>query len=710
MILYQSDWELYPSAIAHTNTANRSFVKLAALYKEMGVENHAFLLALVQPELEHVDPYDENLDMETMAKIQYECTVNPWYFFREIAMAPALAGTTINHFQANRGNIAALWLYFNHITYVLIQPRQTGKSYSIDTLMVYLMNIGSVNTDINMITRSDGLRDKNLARLKAIQEELPYYLSMRRKNDVFNTEEIKIGAINNTYKGHLSNSSPKLAEGVGRGFTSPTAHFDEAAYISNIDRALPAALMAGNRARDEAKANNAHYGTIITTTAGKIDDRDGNYVYGLISNATIWDEKFFDAKDNRNLYELIMRNSTCTNEAQRRPIVNLTFSHRQLGYTDEWMKGKIEETIADAGDADRDLFNRWTSGSLSSPIKDYVELLRNSVRENYRTEIYAPYNCILRWYISKEDIQDRIAAGHSFIAGVDTSDAVGRDDVTLVVRDHINAEIIMVATFNELNLITLADFFVSLLVKYLNMTMIIERRSSAAAIIDYILMKLPTYGINPFKRLFSQVVQKAQEMEKDFEIVKKSTYYNADIFIKYKQHFGFTTSFTGNTSRSELYSTTLISCCKYTGRYTYDQQLVNQMLALVIKNNRVDHPSGGHDDLVIASLLSYWLISLGRNLNFYGIDTSMLLKHNEDYLTEKYSNTTLDREEMLIIEEEFNELIEKYKNEKSVYIAMKLVLKIKKLASQLNNQYNQAISVEQMLEEINRNNKIKSRY
>ncbi len=707
MILFESDYDLYPTCTVHVETQNESFKRLASLYKKMGVKNHAFPLALIQPELAKVNPHDlESLTMDTMAKIVYECKHNFWYYIREIVRVPPLAGVETDPFNANRANIALYWSFFNHITTILIQPRQTGKSFSTDVLMIYLLNIGVTNTLINMLTRSDDLRTQNLIRLKKIQEEVPFYLNFKSRGDIFNTEEINIKSLGNMYKGNLSNLSPKLANSVGRGFTSPILHVDEACFVPNVEIALSAALMAGNAARDAARRNDMPYGTILTTTTGKIDDRDAKYVYKLWNAATVWDELFLDARDEEELNALVLSNSKAGMNETKRAILNLTFSHRQLGYTDEWMRSKLQETIAEGEDADRDLFNRWTSGTQTSPIpKEYIEVMRDSVSETFRTEIYRPYNYILRWYITEEDIDYRVANGVSFVMGVDTSDAVGRDDIALVIRDHTSAAVICTATFNELNLITLADFFVDFMMKYLNSVMVIERRSSAVAIIDYMIMKFIALGVNPMKRLFNMIVQYSQEKNKEYTELQQVKYYNQDYFIQQKKHIGFTTSGSGVTSRSELYSTTLISMCKYTGNCMHDKQLLSQILGLVIRNNRVDHPEGGNDDMVIAGLLSYWFLVSGKGLDYYGIDRGLLFTRNRNYLEEKYEGSSLEQEEILIKEEKIKDLLEQYKKEANQFILKQLEYKLHALSNEINTSHNRAISIEQLLEDIRRTKK-----
>ena len=154
------DWQKFPSAIIDTQTKNKSFLRLAQVYKSMGVKNHAFILALVNPRLQSVDPFSTELTHQQMVEIGIECKVNPWYFFRECARVPVKGSDEPVFLEANRGNIALYWLFFNHIQMFLIQVRQTGKSVSTNVLHVLLMNILCRNTLINLLTKDDKLREE----------------------------------------------------------------------------------------------------------------------------------------------------------------------------------------------------------------------------------------------------------------------------------------------------------------------------------------------------------------------------------------------------------------------------------------------------------------------------------------------------------------------------------------------------------------------
>lgn len=709
MILFLNDWKKYPNAIIHYETKNTSFIRLAEIYYKLNVKNCAFHLALLQPELKDIDPHDNNLPLEVKAKVLYECKNNPWYVIREVIKIPVPGSLNPIPFKADRMNIALYWLFFNHITTLVAILRQTGKTTSLMSLVVGLLNFWVTNTSINLLTKSDSLKTETLSKLKAIYEELPDYLNFSTKKDIFNSDEVKLKDLDNSFKGNLSSASPKQAEKVGRGFTSPINIIDEAAFIENVSIAMGAMLMSGNAAREYARLNNKPYGTILATTTGDIDDREGRYIYNLANSATLWNESFYDVENINELNEIILKNCNISTNKIKSPIVYISFSHRQLGYDDEWLQRRLQENISTPENLARDLFNQWTSGNSQSPIpKQYINALRENTKEDSISEFYSPYNYLLNWYITPEEIENRINNKINFIIGIDTSDAAGRDDVAFVVRDSSTGEIICTATFNELNLITLADFFVSFLLKYTNSVMIIERRSSASAIIDYMIQKLLYYEINPFTRLYNTIFQNKEQYKEQFEEIMKAKYYNEDIFIKYKKHIGFTTSGSGITSRSELYSTTLLNMLKYTSTITYDKKLISQISSLVIKNNRIDHPEDGNDDLVIAALLSYWLLINGKNLHHYNINTSNILKNNTIYLNEKYSSLEEESvtEEIQEKENLLNELVEQYKNERNPFILNTLEIKIAKLISERSN-INNNISVQSFIDELKATKKLK---
>jgi hypothetical protein len=705
-ILFADDWNSYPEAIADIKTKNTSFLRLAAMYRDMGIKNHSFILALHNPELRGVDPHDvANLSIEQMTMITFECKQNYWYYLREVARAPG--GGTANpiSYRANRGGIALPWLFFNHMTMFLIQPRQTGKSFSSDTLDAYLLNIAMTFGKINLLTKDDKLRSQNLIRLKDIIDELPFYLNQRKRGDVANTEKLIIGNLNNSYEGHLPNKSPKAALNVGRGLTSPVFKVDEIAFLYNLEITLPAALSSTSAARAMSKNKNEPYGNIFTTTAGKKDDPDGKYAHELMSASALWSEKLFDCKDIDDLYRTVRSNSP-KGEAR----VSCTFSHRQLGYTDGWLKETMELVGSKGDDADRDYFNIWTAGSLTSPFTiEQSEKIRASQRVDFYTES-STYGYMTRWYVNSNEIDSRMARGH-YVMGVDTSDAAGGDDIGVSIRDVQTGETIACGNYNETNLIHFAQWLLDWFVRFENLTVIIERRSSGSAIIDYLLLLLPTKGINPFKRLYNKVVQYSVEDPKELNRIDKLLKYNMlalpELLIEHKKDFGFATSGTGLTSRTELYSNTLQSAVNTTADLVYDVKLIDQMLSLVIRNSRVDHAEGAHDDMVITWLLSFWLISKGTGLSYYGINTRDILASNKQHSKENNPAVLRKQQYQMELRTKIENLVDEIKRERNEFINHRLEAKLKHLASLLTNEDKTVLSVDELIESIRESKRYK---
>jgi hypothetical protein len=704
MILFAEDWAKYPTAFPDLSTRNTSFVRLASVYRSMGIENHAFILALVNKDLVGVDPFDPNLTLEQMGAIALESKINPWYFFREVARVPGKGTSRAVYLEANRGNICLFWCFFNHIMIFLIQIRQTGKSLSTDILMNLLLNLVCENTDINLLTKDDVLRRKNIERIKEIGLELPIYLQMKTRDDANNGEEVTIVARKNNYTTHVPQASEKRAINMGRGLTSAIFHVDEPPFQINIDKSLGVALGSTGAAVDAAKIEGTPYGTIFTTTAGKKDSREGAFIYKLLCDSAVWNERFLDAP---NLVEL--EKQIRVNSRGRVCRINATFNHRQLGKTDAWLKEKIDESLQSGEECDRDFFNVWTSGNMSNPLSvNILEQIAASAVSDYHIDISKPNGYITRWYIPENEIERRMANCKT-VLGMDTSEASGGDDISFILVDVETLEVLAAGTYNETNLFTFAEWVCSVLVKYENITAIIERRSTGAMLLDYLLLFLPQYGIDPFKRLFNRVVNEYDEEPTRWkEIRQPMNRRSSDIYVRYKKTFGFATAGAGYASRTELYSTTLQNAAKRAATKIRDKPLIDQITGLITKNGRIDHEQGEHDDLVIGWLLCNWLLTLGKNLSHYGIDTSRVMSGIATKSTETYAETSRRYEQdqiRLTIEGIYNQLA----TEDDDYICMRLEHDLRVLDSKIILEQGETYSIDNLIKQAKESKRSKRR-
>lgn len=708
MVLYLQDWFRYPGAKPNYDTKNESYLKLAGTYYAMGVKNYAFMLALHDQSLKDVDPFSPFLTELEMVKIGIECKINPWYYFREIAKVPARSGSDAVPLLANRGNIALYWCFFNHVMTYLVQIRQTGKSISTDVLDSYLLNIRCRGTTINLLTKDDALRSENIQRLKDIIDEMPFYLKQRSKKDLDNTELINISSLGNWYKAHLPQKAKKFALNTGRGMSSPIFRVDEGPFQANIEISLPAALAAGVAMRNKARANNEPYGTTLTTTAGKKDDPDGRYFYQQICAAAEWTEKFFDAKDAAELEVMIRAVSRGLKEKMRvgdevirgEFAVNITMNHRQLGYDDAWLLTALEETKSVGDAADRDFFNRWTSGSLSSPLTiQQMETIRGSQKEPMYVEDckIGSFRVPCRWYIPRDSIEMYMAKNSSILSA-DTSDGGGGDDISLSLTDVKTGMLIASFNVNRINLLAFSEWVCERwIIQSPNVTLIPERKSSAIALIDHLLLILPDRGIDPFKRIFNRIVNDPDENKTAFEEIKLPLSRRPhDIYVRYKKAFGWATSGGGLTSRSDLYSTTLMSAARNCGHMVNDKTTIDQILSLETRNGRVDHAPGEHDDAVIGWLLGHWMLTKAKNLLHYGIQVTDILSRNRGG-SENGGVLTKEQRDQILYRDKIKDLLGKLEQEQNEIISMKIENELRFYNSKLIIEENEVLSLDELI-------------
>lgn len=632
MILFLEDWKWFPTAVPDFSTKNESFLKTAKVYQSMGIRNYYFHLALVDQTLRGIDPHDPSLSPEVMTKIGYECKINPWYFFREVLRIKPQASRNSIPFRGNRGNIGLYWAFFNHIDTMLIQPRQTGKSVGSDSLSIYLLFIGAENTRINMLTKDNKLRKQNIERLKAMRDYLPPYLNHHNpREDADNQEIITCKKFGNEYSTAVPRNNEVDAENLGRGTTSPISMIDEPPFIPHIKITIPAMLAAAGAARDEAKMMGTYYGNVFTTTAGKKDTESGKYMYDMLQGGMVLDERaLYDSRNSAEARRMVEINSTGD-----KPILNMTLSHLQLGYDDDWLREKMRDANSVGEAAERDYLNRWTSGGLHSPISTALaELIRNSEKEPAFTEVTSNgYN--LKWYVPSHIVKDRMNST-SMIMGLDTSEAAGSGDGTaMVVVDATNMEIICTLSIKLTNLVTFAEFISEFILKYPTVTLIPERRSTGILIIDMLLLKLPALGVDPFKRIYNTAINESLHRtdHRDFKMLSTDINRRPYGFCEaHKKRFGFATSSGGTHSRAALYTDVFPRAVNMSYKHMNDKRLIDELLALVVKNDRIDHPDKGHDDMVIAWLLTVWFVTRARNLDWYGVDRPLteLNEYDED--------------------------------------------------------------------------------
>lgn len=691
MILFQEDWKKFPTAFPDISTTNESWVKLAALLKSMGVTNYYFMLALYQPILKGVDPYSENLSEEIKMAIALEIQYNPWYFFREVVRIPN--GKSPLMFNAHRGNISVIWSFLVNIDYAFIIPRQNGKSTTVDCIDIYLLFFKLFGAEIFLLTKDNTLRKRNIRRLKETRDLLPKWLCPHNpKKDENNVESITCVARGNRLSSAVGQMQVAQAENVGVGSTFYVTNIDESPKTPNIHITLPFFLACTTTARDNAEREGYPYGNLFTCTSGKKSTQEGSYMYTYLYNSMVWDECLYDCKNRKDAIEMVCRNS----KDGSRKIIGV-FNHRQVGRTDEWLKEKRKLVGGSRETFEMDYLNKWSSGTLTSPIDSQV---LESIKLSEKDHVYTQVNndsYILRWYIPEHLIAEFMYSNDTTIT-LDSGEAVGRDYNAITVLNDADCSLIAASGINEANTTKYALWLADLLIMFPRMTLIFENKSTGGAIVDTIVIKLVSKGIDPFKRIYNKIVDHYLEYKDEYEYISKHMAFRSEeTYVKYKSLFGFKTN---GSNRQFLYDTVLTEALKSSGHLIKDKVLIEELSGLIEKNGRVDHLAGGHDDMVISYLLGHYFLKHTKNLKYYGIDISNLLSlvtPNGAIMTDE---EMLNRRKLLFLQQEIQELKEKLTVasniiESTIY-EKQLTLKVKE-ANELGDI---SLSIDKVLEEI----------
>jgi len=701
MILFKKDWKKYKGAIPDYKTTNISAIKTAFIYKRMGVENWNFILALHNPELQGINPHDENLPRHIKDLIHDELANNPWYYFREVALVPAKGSIEPVRFRLNRANVALYWCYFNHMTTLLIQARQTGKSLSTDQLYVWLIEYGTFNYTIEMLTKDNKLRGENIDRVKKIISLLPDWLNFRNKKDANNNEYIDIKIKDTKLNTNVSQMTETGAFKVGRGLTAPTVGIDEICFVSNLSITLSALLPSMDAARESAMNSGQPYGTMFYTTAGFLDDPTGEYVYNNIySKSYFFKEKLFDCEDNDALMKVVKNVS-------KSGIVLIEMNHRKLGYTDEWLKERMAAALAKGERAAADYLLIWSRGKITSALdKNIIKRLENSIKESDSLEI-SPQSMTIEWYVSDEEREEY--KYKPFVFGLDTSNAFGDDDIGFHARDPITGATIAKGKYNMISLNAFGEFIFWFMKKYTKSVLIIERHSSAMGILDHLESLFRASGINIFSRVFNWVVDDYKSRPKEYQDLIHRSKQNPEYFyVTNKKKFGFVTMGSGRSSRSMLYSDVLMESIKYTGDLTYDRNLVYQMIKLEVKDGRIDHKTGEHDDLVFAYMLTYWFLTRAKNLKYYGFNPNLVLSNvyiSDDEMKDERKDME-ERSKKKVIIDEINKIVELMESSTERVFVYKLNHRLKILKSKLKDSDVLSLNIEERIKELSKKHKV----
>lgn len=693
MILYDND--IYDqNAYIDITTNNISFIRMSKILQMLGIKNNRFFLSLYDKDLRGRDPHNlRDNSLELRLRVAAETKRNVWYYLREVCKVPSAGGDGSSEFLLNRYNLALTWVTFNNIDSFSTILRQIGKTTIVLSLDAYLMYLRESNYSTGFISKDADAVQEAVKRIKIIRDLYPPYLIHKNYRDGDNKEGLTYESLNNDFKTFIAQKSVIQARKQARGLSMPSQDHDEFGYQDNNEVLFPSSVSATTAAREQALAKGSIAVLKVATTAADPDTPAGKYAFKIKEECMFFQDKFYDCKDRDELWTILSQGS-------KRKMFYITYNHKQLGKTDEWLEDVLARVGCTEEEADRDYRNIWRRGGVGGALSpEDVKIISASLREPNYTEIIDGF--IFNWYVTKTELESDNFKNRPLVLGMDSAENIGHDYSTLFLLDPLTFLPVMSFRCNSSNLNKFAKFIFNLMVRFPKIIWIPERNHVGAMVVDTVIELLENIGENPFHRIYNTIVNDAKNI---YDIDK-----NQEIVGSVKATFGFRTH-GGSGGRKMLYSTTFDEVIKRNKDKICDNVLIDQIRELQRKNGRVDHAPGKNDDMVISYLLCSYLLFFGKNLDFYGIKPSDIMSfdliiENTEEINQEVA-VTITKEKYLDLFRQMKEMENQINNCTSILLKSKLEGEVRELKDYLKifNVDEDIITRQQLIEVNNDNN------
>lgn len=355
------------------STKNESFLNMHILLKRMGIENNKFHLILFNERLAGIDFFNENLPMDVKLMISYELATNFWFFYREILRIQGAGG--VDKFILNPAALSTLYLMWKNRNFIIIQSRQTGKTFIVNAETGRVYNFVDGNITIGMISiKSDNITEA-IGDIRDMLNLLPSYLRYHNKEEDKNgriRDRSRLGTstvkkLENKVNGNLIqpfivSQSREQAKTTGRGFSLHILQIDEISFIKNNQEMLGSVIPATSTVMESARLKGIPHGIRMMTTPD-ISSKHGRFIEDKVQNKCIpWDLYMLDMPDNE-MDIMIERNLKEKGEASFR----IEYDYKEMGYSDYWFIKKTEGLTNDQ--IKQDILLKRTESSTLSPFK-----------------------------------------------------------------------------------------------------------------------------------------------------------------------------------------------------------------------------------------------------------------------------------------------------------------------------------------------------
>jgi len=447
-------------------TTNLSFTKMHYFLRARGIQNNKFFLLIYDAGLMGIDPRDPNLSMEMKLRVLRECTSNYWYFIREVVRIPEEGGQlgSGKRYELSRANLALNYMFVYNISTFLELPRQHGKTVSALCWYLWVFNFGATNMKMMFANKKHEDSKNNLKTMKNIRAALPEYLRMEsaigpdgKQIKAANKAETLQNPINNNIIVTLPGArTPALADGAGRGATMAIQYYDEFAFLPYNDIVYAAAIPAFSKASENAKANHAPYGVLITTTPGDLTTREGKFANYVRTQGTEWNEKFYDLSYNQ-LMDLMHANTKSV-------FMHIRYTYQMLGRGAEYFDEMVKFFLSDWSKIRREVLLEWSEMATNNPFSaEDLEVIEAFVKDEPISTLSfgKAGQFIMKFW-------DTIPMGSQYppIIGVDVSSGIHKDASAITIIDSQTTKVVATFRCNYITTPELADLIYRFVTTY----------------------------------------------------------------------------------------------------------------------------------------------------------------------------------------------------------------------------------------------------
>lgn len=587
----------------HMSTTNKSFLEMHKYLEDSGIQNNKFMLALLDPDLASIDPYDPNLSRQMKTKVLRECLYNPWYFFREIVRIPDSGQASGVKFELSRGNLALLFCLMMNLNSFLELPRQCGKTISSLCWYLYLFNFGTANAEMSFLNKKLDDSKLNLQRLREIRDLLPSYLKMdqafapdgSRVKGKNNVETLQHPVNSNKVRTVPSARNKVAAASLMRGRTTPIIYIDEYGFIPYNSIIYTNMVPAFNTASQNAKRNGSPYGMLITTTPGMLTTDEGVEAFTLKESATPFSERWYDLTKEQ-IYDIVGSNTNSN-------FVYIKYTYPQLGKSEEWFRNICILMRKDWDGIRREVLLEWSNSTENSPFRaEDLDTIKGLLRQ--------PINTVLLLNKYELKIYEKMNLKYPSLIGVDVSGGYQRDSSAITVVDSFSTRVTAELNSNFISTPELARIIYEIVSKWLpNAVINIERNGGFGA---SVIAKLLTTSIR--KNLFYTIKDKIIEERVTGSAIHKRTQ-------KTKVYGSDSTK----AEREQLMEI-LRERVEYHKDKIISPTIYEELCGLEIKRNgKIEHSSNTHDDQIFSWLWALYIYYCGGDLmNNWGISRRVL--------------------------------------------------------------------------------------